>query len=273
MSEKLDDLLQAARRAFTSDAEHATWAADISALVARERADAAEAMREAAAIKAQKVLDEDYGAVDGYEDVVDAIRALPLPDADPQASNPAAAFILDESFGGPPATRAVPDKHRLQAQRVPEGWKLVPLVPTEAMRRAAFGPIMEGGRFGPVTGDYIRQQAAIGVFQKMLAAAPAPPIPDDAPQAQPDLTSQYKPTVIDLEDGGVSEFTLFDCATVGHWTGDYETLVDFDGHIVGFRWSNKHPPTKPATPQAQRVSEVWRSWRPLPAPPSEGGKE
>jgi hypothetical protein len=54
------------------------------------------------------------------------------------------------------------------------GWRWVPVEPTEEMKRAAFGPIMMGGRGGPITADYIRQEAALDTYRKIIAAAPSP---------------------------------------------------------------------------------------------------
>jgi hypothetical protein len=67
----------------------------------------------------------------------------------------------------------------LAAAVPPEGWKLVPIEPTEAMKRAAFGPIMDGGRNGPLTSDYIRREGALAFWAGMVRAAPAPPSPQD----------------------------------------------------------------------------------------------
>jgi hypothetical protein len=47
---------------------------------------------------------------------------------------------------------------------------LVPREPTEAMKIAAFGPIMHGGRGGPLTIDRLNQEAALSVYRKMIAA-------------------------------------------------------------------------------------------------------
>lgn len=58
-------------------------------------------------------------------------------------------------------------------------WVLVPREPTDAMKRAAFGPILHGGRGGPLTSDYIRQQAALTFWPRMLAAAPPPPVREE----------------------------------------------------------------------------------------------
>ncbi|MFD1945030.1 Lar family restriction alleviation protein [Paradevosia shaoguanensis] len=62
------------------------------------------------------------------------------------------------------------------APAVPDGWKLVPVEPTEAMKVAAFGPIIEGGRGGPITKDFLRQEIGIGTFKAMIAAAPLQPV-------------------------------------------------------------------------------------------------
>lgn len=51
-------------------------------------------------------------------------------------------------------------------------WVMVPREPTEAMKRAAFGPIIEGGRGGPITKDFLRQQIGINTYKAMLAASP-----------------------------------------------------------------------------------------------------
>ena len=59
------------------------------------------------------------------------------------------------------------------APAVPDGWKLVPVEPTEAMKVAAFGPIIEGGRGGPITKDFLRQEIGIRTFKAMIAAAPS----------------------------------------------------------------------------------------------------
>jgi len=59
---------------------------------------------------------------------------------------------------------------------VPDGWKLVPVEPTEEMKVAAFGPIMAGGRGGPITADFVRQTAGITTYKAMLAAAPSQPL-------------------------------------------------------------------------------------------------
>jgi hypothetical protein len=54
-------------------------------------------------------------------------------------------------------------------------WVLVPRKPTGAMKKAAFGPILHGGRNGPLTADFLRQEAAISTYRAMLAAAPPAP--------------------------------------------------------------------------------------------------
>lgn len=48
------------------------------------------------------------------------------------------------------------------------GYAVVPREPTEAMRKAAFGPILHGGRGGPMTADYVRQEAALTVYRAMI---------------------------------------------------------------------------------------------------------
>ena len=60
------------------------------------------------------------------------------------------------------------------ARALVPGWAVVPREPTQKMREAAFGPIMNGGRGGPITSDFIRQEAALGVYRKMLAAEEPP---------------------------------------------------------------------------------------------------
>lgn len=54
------------------------------------------------------------------------------------------------------------------------GYAVVPVEPTEPMKRAAFGPIMHGGRGGPLTSDFLRQEAALGTWRKMIEAAAMP---------------------------------------------------------------------------------------------------
>lgn len=51
------------------------------------------------------------------------------------------------------------------------GYVIVPKEPTEEMKRAAFGPIMMGGRGGPITSDMIRQEAALSIYRKIIEAA------------------------------------------------------------------------------------------------------
>lgn len=51
-----------------------------------------------------------------------------------------------------------------------EGMVLVPLEPTEAMKKAAFGGVQYGGRTGPITKDFLRQAAAIMTYKAMIAA-------------------------------------------------------------------------------------------------------
>lgn len=51
------------------------------------------------------------------------------------------------------------------------GYVIVPKEPTEAMMKAAFGPIMLGGRGGPLTADFVRREASLAVYRKIIAAA------------------------------------------------------------------------------------------------------
>lgn len=67
-----------------------------------------------------------------------------------------------------------------------DDYVVTPFEPNEAMKRAAFGPIMEGGRGGPITADFLRQSNAIMTFKKMLEAAKKSPLP--APPATKDET-------------------------------------------------------------------------------------
>ena len=62
-----------------------------------------------------------------------------------------------------------------QAAAVPEGWKLVPVEPTKAMRRAG------GDYFTKTEGHW--SQVAGGAYRAMLAAAPAQPAPEPAAEA------------------------------------------------------------------------------------------
>ncbi|AKR54353.1 hypothetical protein XM25_00743 [Devosia sp. H5989] len=71
----------------------------------------------------------------------------------------------------PPSSALV----KAPAPAVPDGWKLVPVEPIEAMKAAAFGPVIEGGRGGPITKDFLRQEIGIRTFKAMLAAAPPHP--------------------------------------------------------------------------------------------------
>lgn len=50
------------------------------------------------------------------------------------------------------------------------GYALIPIEPTDAMKLAAFGPIMLGGRGGPITADLLRQEVGLGTFRKMVEA-------------------------------------------------------------------------------------------------------
>lgn len=61
----------------------------------------------------------------------------------------------------------------------PDKLVLVPVEPTEEMKRAAFGPIMDGGRNGPVTSDYLRREGALVFWKAMVAAAPSAPAAPD----------------------------------------------------------------------------------------------
>lgn len=72
---------------------------------------------------------------------------------------------------GAPTVRATP----APGGAVPDGWKLMPREPDEAMQIAAFGVIMDGGRQGPITSDRIRQMHAISVYQRMWDALRAHP--------------------------------------------------------------------------------------------------
>lgn len=51
------------------------------------------------------------------------------------------------------------------------GWRAVPVEPTGAMLSAAFGPILHGGRGGPISADFIRQQGNIANYKRLVAAA------------------------------------------------------------------------------------------------------
>lgn len=95
----------------------------------------------------------------------------------------ALASGIDEALNGDSKPRKfsdgrfedVPPLPEPSGYRVPDGWRLVPVEPTEAMRQAAFGPIMHGGRGGPVTADFVRQAAALDTYRAMIDAAPPPP--------------------------------------------------------------------------------------------------
>lgn len=43
--------------------------------------------------------------------------------------------------------------------------------PSEAMKTAAFGPILNGGRTGPITSDQIRREASLSVYRAMINEA------------------------------------------------------------------------------------------------------
>jgi len=62
------------------------------------------------------------------------------------------------------------------APSIHAGYRLVPEEPTEEMKVAAFGPIMAGGRGGPITADFVRQTAGITTYKAMVAADPSQPL-------------------------------------------------------------------------------------------------
>ena len=67
---------------------------------------------------------------------------------------------------------------RVAEPSAPSGWKLVPVEPTEAMRQAAFGPVLYGGPGSPITKDFLNQERGLYTYRAMLAAAPLPPPPE-----------------------------------------------------------------------------------------------
>lgn len=75
----------------------------------------------------------------------------------------------------------------------------VPAEPTAAMREAAFGPIMHGGRGGPVSADFIRQSAALSTQRTMLAAAD-PSLTDAVVEMRGVLA-----TIVETDDGAIAE--------------------------------------------------------------------
>jgi hypothetical protein len=58
-------------------------------------------------------------------------------------------------------------RERLEAA----GFVIVPKEPTDEMKRAAFGPIMHGGRGGPITADLLRQEVALNTYRRIIEAA------------------------------------------------------------------------------------------------------
>lgn len=75
-----------------------------------------------------------------------------------------------ERLNGPGhATSCIVTRLRMAADQM-EGMVLVPLEPTEAMKKAAFGGVQYGGRTGPITKDFLRQAAAIMTYKAMITA-------------------------------------------------------------------------------------------------------
>lgn len=51
-------------------------------------------------------------------------------------------------------------------------FQLVPKEPTEAMLDAAFGPVLYGGRDGPINRDILERKVFLAKYRAFIAAAP-----------------------------------------------------------------------------------------------------